>query len=453
MFAKLQADIIRKYIKPDDFVTTNGIFGHLDYQRLRDESLDFITYDSYPNFAYCLDMYDPDDASMRDRKWSRNLSEVRAISPVFGIMEQQSGANGWNVSMAAPTPRPGQITLWTMQSVAHGADFISYFRWRTAAFGTEMYWHGILDYSGRDNRRLKEITDIGEKFKKLSSVAGSVYEAKVGIIEDYDNLWDAEVDVWHSKYESASQKALFDTLQRTHTPYDYIYITEDTKVDKLSKYTVIFWPHPAIVTDKQLSLITQYVKEGGRVIFGCRSAFKDEYGRCVMDKLPGKISELTGTDIPEYSLIAPDAGKVTVDWDGEEIEARVFADILAVSGSDAKCLAAYSSDYYKGEPALIVNKCGDGEAYYYGSAFSESAVKVFLKKLGVITPYADTILLPAECELSVRAKDDKKYFFVLNYSKTEKEIELKREMTDIVTGETLKAGKHTLNAYGTLVLE
>ena len=58
---------------------------------MTEESLDFITYDSYPNFAYCLDSYEPDDKSMRDRKWSRNLAEARAISPNFGIMEQQSG--------------------------------------------------------------------------------------------------------------------------------------------------------------------------------------------------------------------------------------------------------------------------------------------------------------------------------------------------------------------------
>ncbi|MBE5858115.1 MAG: DUF4434 domain-containing protein, partial [Lachnospiraceae bacterium] len=134
-WVKMQADIIRKYKKEEDFVTTNGIFGHVDYRRMRDESLDFITYDSYPNFAYILDGYDKDDSSFRDRKWSRNLTETRAISPIFGIMEQQSGANGWNTGMAAPTPRPGQITLWTMQSIAHGADFISYFRWRTAIFG------------------------------------------------------------------------------------------------------------------------------------------------------------------------------------------------------------------------------------------------------------------------------------------------------------------------------
>ena len=51
-----------------------------------------MTYDSHPNFAYCLDDYGND--LLGERRWSRNLSLTRSISPVFGIMEQQSGANG-----------------------------------------------------------------------------------------------------------------------------------------------------------------------------------------------------------------------------------------------------------------------------------------------------------------------------------------------------------------------
>ena len=148
-FCRMQSEIIRKYQKPGDFITTNGMFGNLDNHQMTAESLDFYTYDSYPNFAYCLDRYSENKSDLKDRKWSRNLAEVRSVSPIFGIMEQQSGANGWNSRMEAPTPRPGQMTLWTMQSIAHGADFISYFRWRTCTFGTEMYWHGILYYSGR----------------------------------------------------------------------------------------------------------------------------------------------------------------------------------------------------------------------------------------------------------------------------------------------------------------
>ena len=55
-FCKMQSDIIRKYKKPEDFITTNGIFGNVDNHKMEDECLDVLTYDSYPNFAYCLSL-------------------------------------------------------------------------------------------------------------------------------------------------------------------------------------------------------------------------------------------------------------------------------------------------------------------------------------------------------------------------------------------------------------
>ena len=34
-FAKMQSDIIRRYLKPGDFITTNGLFGNLDNHAMR----------------------------------------------------------------------------------------------------------------------------------------------------------------------------------------------------------------------------------------------------------------------------------------------------------------------------------------------------------------------------------------------------------------------------------
>ena len=130
----LQAEILKKYRRPEQFITTNGIFGVLDNHRLTREHLDFMTYDSYPNFAFGLDTSKLAPESLRDRETSYNLIRTRSISPRFGIMEQQSGPGGWNTRMIQPAPKPGQLRLWTFQSVAHGADFVSYFRWRTCAF-------------------------------------------------------------------------------------------------------------------------------------------------------------------------------------------------------------------------------------------------------------------------------------------------------------------------------
>ena len=451
-FAKMEADIVRKYLKPGDFITTNGIFANLDYNRMCSESLDLLTYDSYPNFAYCLDDYDKEDL-MKDRKWSRNLTEVRAFSPMFGIMEQQSGANGWNTRMEAPTPRPGQLTLWTMQSVAHGADYVSYFRWRTCTVGTEIYWHGILDYSGRENRRLREVKEVSRKVSLIQEIAGAGFEAKVGIIKDFDNVWDARQDKWHSRVDSVSQKSLFYALELAHVPFDYVYIEDDTALKKLLKYEVLFYPHALILTKKRMELLTRYVEQGGKLVMGCRTGYKDLNGRCVMDTLPGLASKLTGTDIPEYSFVAPDEGRVEVDWDGQKIEAAVFNDLLSPVGENAKVLAVYDSSYYKGTPALICNSYGKGEAYYFGGAFALDTAKVFIEKLGLAEPYEDTVSLQEGCELAARVKEGRKYFFLLNYLKEEAEIVVKKEAWDLLEGHREeKDSRLTLAGYGVKIL-
>ena len=205
-----------------------------------------------------------------------------------------------------------------------------------------------------------------------------------------------------------------------------------------------------IVTERQAELLKQYEAAGGTLVIGCRSGYKNSTGQCVMDTLPGLLSELTGTDIPEYSFIAPDAGMVTVDWDGTTIEASVFADLLEPLG-DAKLAGTYTSDYYSGSGALVCNSYGKGKAYYYGSAWNEMSAEIFLQKLGAANPYRDIVMVPEECEIAVRSKNGVRYLFVLNYEKHPVEITLHRKGTDLYTGNEIE-GSQTLDGYGTMVI-
>lgn len=353
--------------------------------------------------------------------------------------------------MGAPTPRPGQLTLWTMQSIAHGADFISYFRWRTATVGTEIYWHGILDYSGRDNRRLEEVRLVHGKLDHLQEVAGSLYRAEVALLKDYDNMWDARADVWHNRFDRQSQNALFEAHQLTHTPMDYVYMKQDLAIADLSRYKVLFYPHATILTSDRVTLLEEYVMQGGTLVMGCRTGYKDQQGKCVMDHLPGLASKITGTDVYEYSLVAPDDGPVYIDWEGTQMEASLFNDLLAPVGENAQVLGSYTNSYYKGTPGLIRNSFGKGYAYYFGGAFTTDTAKVFLQKLGVSNPYGDLVKLPESCEIAVRQKGNDKFIFILNYSSQTAQIQLLRDMMDMYTGEKMM-GELSLDGYGTVVL-
>jgi beta-galactosidase len=58
------------------------------------------------------------------------------------VMEQQPGPVNW--APHNPAPLPGMVRFWTWEAFAHGAECVSYFRWRQAPFAQEQYHAGLL---------------------------------------------------------------------------------------------------------------------------------------------------------------------------------------------------------------------------------------------------------------------------------------------------------------------
>ena len=449
-YCKLQSDILRRYVKPGDFITTNGMFTNLDNHRMADACLDVFTYDSYPNFAFAMAGNPKDTADLNDRKWSKHLTEVRSVCPHFGIMEQQAGAQGWNTDAGSPAPKPGQLMLWTMQSVAHGADYVSYFRWRTCTRGTEMYWHGILDYDNRDNRKLAEVTQAARRLEAISEMTGADYVAPLGVVKDYGNVFDAQVDVWHGRVADSSDLEIFAASQLNHTPMDVVYLLESTGPEDLKKYPVLLCPHAEMVTEKMARLFEAYVRQGGTLIIGARTGQKAGNGQCVMAQMPGLLASLTQTAVEEYTLIGPADDPVSMNWDGEEIETGAFNDVLAVNGPDAKILAAYSGSYYAGKPAVIETAAGKGRVIHFGGVFTRKNLEKFFAYTGILEPFANIVRAPEECEIAVRRKDGQDYLIVLNFARAAQVFTLKQSVTDLDTN-TAVSGPVSLRPFETKV--
>lgn len=340
--------------------------------------------------------------------------------------------------------------LWTMQSVAHGADYVSYFRWRTCTMGTEMYWHGILDYDNRDNRKLAEVARTAKRLEAISEMTGAEYIAPLGVVKDYDNVFDAQLDVWHGRVADSSDMEIFVASQLNHTPMDAVYLLESTELEDLKKYPVLLCPHAEMLTEKMAALFDAYVRQGGILIIGARTGQKDSNGQCVMKQMPGLLAPLTQSVVKEYTLIGPADDPVTMNWDGQEIETGVFNDVLAVNGPDAKILATYSGSYYAGEPAVIETSVGEGKVIHFGGSFTRKNVEKFLAYTGILEPFADIIQAPEMCEIALRRKNGQDYLMVLNFARTAQEITLKQPVTDLDNCEAI-CGSVVLKPFETKV--
>ncbi|WP_341278515.1 beta-galactosidase [Paenibacillus sp. FSL H8-0537] len=452
-YAEVQAKVLRE-AAPKQWVTTNGLFGHLDSHRMTDELLDFFSYDSYPQFS-TINFDKNEENPLLDRGWSLTLSTTRSISPNFCIMEQQAGPGGWVNRMDMPSPKPGQMRLWTYQSIAHGADMVVYFRWRTAAFGNEIYWHGLNDYHNGPNRRLREAAQIGAELAKAGPhIVGTRNRAEVALVRDYDNEWDGEYDIWHGPFSWKSSKEWFKALQHQHIPSDVLYMRSGTTLADLQRYRVLVYPHPAIMRDETAALLEQYAESGGTIIFGCRTGYKDERGHCYMRPFPGAAASLVGISVEEFTQIKGTRKPAMIEWKqggGEATTADLFNDVLAVESDTVEIIGEYASDYYAGKPAVTRNAVGAGSAWYYGAVFNEAAARNMIGLLGLSSPVANWLSLPEQVELTIREGEAGPLYFLLNYAEEAAELTLSEPRTDLISGDTLQ-GAVMLEPYGVLIL-
>ena len=172
-FGAKQYQII-KSIAPHQFVTHNAFqsMTNVDLPAFVRDAVDFVSYDSYPEFKVCdLNL----SADFRDRTESRMLSRMRGVSTKFMVLEQQSGPSGQiggilngNPDYLHPTPKPGQMRLWCWNSIANGADGLLFFRWRSLPYGSEAHWNGLLYHDERNTWRLEEAKRLGEEIKRVS---------------------------------------------------------------------------------------------------------------------------------------------------------------------------------------------------------------------------------------------------------------------------------------------
>lgn len=101
------------------------------------------------------------------------------------VMEQQPGPVNW--APYNPAPLPGMVALWTLEAIAHGAEVVSYFRWRQAPFGQEQHHAGLLTHDSQDAPGRQEARQVADVLAKLPALETT--RAPFALIFDYPSDW------------------------------------------------------------------------------------------------------------------------------------------------------------------------------------------------------------------------------------------------------------------------
>lgn len=414
-FLEFQADIIRE-ICPHQFITHNfmGFSDKVNYFDLA-EKLDFVSHDQYPSQYFgdgvCGDLPRALAASSAGLELMRGTKRKN-----FWIMEQQAGAPGWECMGSAA--EPGRLSLWTLHSIAHGADTVVYFRWRVSPFGTEQYWHGILPHSGIPGRVYCELKDTIQKYRPLmKEIQGTGQMAEVGILYSYDQEYAFKIQPQHPDLDYNNQLiCYFQGFQKQNIPVDFI-----TEAEQFDTYRLLIAPLQYLMNPELEEKYRSYVQNGGTLVLTMRTGVKTESNICITDKpLPGSLSDMLGIVVDEYDCIRE--GQLQIKWEEKYMTGEKWCDVIRMEGAEK--LAAADSGFYKGSAVVTRNHYGKGYAYYVGTEPGDILMDRLVQELSDNTGVEGILKTPNGVDVVRRCKEDRDYLFVLNHNKEKCTIEI-----------------------------
>ena len=423
---KLERDAIRVYDKKTP-VTTNlmGTYKNLDYFKWAKE-MDIVSWDNYP--AY-------------NTPWSRvamthDLMRGLKDAP-FLLMEQTPSQQNWQAYNSLK--RPNQMRAQSWQTVAHGGDSIQFFQLRRSKGACEKFHGAVIAHCGHENTRVfREVAQLGKELEALGdSLLGADNEAKVGLIFDWENYWALE-------YTSGPTKDLT-YVNQIHQYYRAFY-EQNIPVDMIptdadfSKYAIVLAPVLYMVKAGMQEALEKYVADGGTLVTGFMSGIADETDNVHLGGYPGPLRKLAGVWVEEIDALAPEQSNDVRFANGTETRCNLLCDLMHTEG--AEVLAAYTTDFYAGMPAVTRNAFGKGMVYYIGAQLAPEGLSKVLtgaaREAGVRSAAPEATGL----EVTRRHKDGKIFTFLINFTKENQPIPaVYAGGTDALTGETLLADK------------
>ena len=449
-YFKLQRDAIKK-INPRFKVTHNicssGFIYRLDMYKLA-QSCDFLSLDNYPYTWTLENEYAPvDNFDYHPAMASMALSQIRGtLHTPFWINEQQ-------ISRTAGKQRkmiePGMARLWCHQGLAHGAESIPFFPYRTFEYAHEQMMNGVVDADNIPRRRYEEVKKTSAELTKIKGIIGNAFPtAKAAILRDFRCDW---------AFEDGRVSADFRYMRHIYSYYRALReqdITTDivSPTDKLDTYPLIIVPAQILVTPELCAKLKQAAEKGSTVVITCMTGLRNPSMKSFGRLLNKDIESLAGIEMQEqFALIKQETTTIAYPEAGKAYTGSLWYDVF--KPTTASVLATYQSRFLDGKPALVRNRVGKGMVYYVGTVPSDAMVDTLMNEVLInadIAPLAKAT--DKLVEITTLKRGTISYVYAINFTDKDQALQLSLPMKDVLTNEKLE-GKTVVKAMEFRVME
>ncbi|TDP60481.1 beta-galactosidase [Roseateles toxinivorans] len=395
-FNRAQCQILRCH-SPGRVLVHNfmQLFTGFDHHAVASD-LDVASWDSYPLGALEMFWFDADDK----QRWLRtghpdfaafHHDLYRGMSRLpFWVMEQQPGPVNW--ANWNPAPAPGMVRLWTWEAFAHGADVVSYFRWRQAPFGQEQMHAGLQTPDCRLDVGGAEAAAVAAELALVPTEP--TRPAQVALVFDYASLWLLDIQ---------PQGADYNGLRLTYEAYCALRsLGFDVDIvppgANLNGYSLVVLPSMPLVSDALLSTLQS---TSAQVVLYPRTGSKTDAVSIPEGLPPGSLRQLINLRVTRVESLRPGVTD-TVLLKGSRHSSTRWRETLD-AGPNVTTLAQYSD----GQAAVV----RQGRTRYLAGWFSAELQRQVIEDAAI-----DAGMAPVRLPQGLRIRRRGDLLFAFNYN-------------------------------------
>ena len=428
-------------LDPEALVLHNCPFGPLDRAELL-EGLDIYGHDHYPRFARSAD----GRAAM-----GLNYGRFRRYAKRLWVVEQQASQVG-QTSYRLPAAPPGELSVTALQSVAHGCNLVSWFRWRSFPAAQETNWGGLLPHWGVPGRFYAEARALIAALAPHAELIASTWpEVAVARLVSYRQQVAAEVEPWIGENIGGVEvgRAALRRLglnEDTLRPRDVGLAGQGVS----HRYALALLPLAVALDAADVTALGDFVRSGGVLVVGPLAGH-----RCTKlqgpfrDEPPGALAPLTGTGNGEATTLE-EPGRIRSRASAACVDVSRYAEILELRHAETEVLAEHASDWFAGAPAVTRRRHGAGYVVHSGVALDDGVLDWLWRehletRLGAWAPAVTCS--SAAAEVLSRRNETAALHFVLNHGARAVACQVQRAVHDLLDDREVPA-QLELPGYG-----